>query len=253
MDESFAIVNDAALTIRGVITRPKPRGRFPLVILAGGFFHTMQSPAVRELARLLLLDGFVIARFDFTDAFGESDGRAADMTISQRVRDLEHVVQYCKRRGYVNEEKTSILGIGIGAMSALILEAFHSQVQKLILVNTPMAVDRLSWTTFDDRERFRIKLKRYFHVPLSGSPALINYTFFEDAEKIDMARCARNLKTPVLYIVGDSPVVSKDQSEWLHERTSGKKRLLELPIGEIDGKKGVKLVVDEAVKFLRER
>ncbi len=253
-DEKFAIVNDAGLTVRGIISRPKPKGRFPLVVLAGGFFDTAQSPSIKEAARLLLEEGFAVARFDFTDSFGESDGRAADMTISQRVRDLEHVMKHCKRSAYVNDAKVCVLGIGLGAMAAFVLEAFTSEAHALVLVNTPQAVDSLSWTRFEERDMSRIRLKRYFHVHLGGAPVLINYTFFEDGHKLDMSRCARNLKTPVLFLASeDSEIVPKEQSAWLYERTSSqKKELATLPgLGAVEGKRGMKTIVEQAVAFLK--
>jgi len=253
VDEPFEILNDAEMLVRGTISRPKPKGKFPLVVIAGGFFHTMESPNVKEAARLLLDEGFAIVRFDFTSAFGKSEGRAADITISQQVRDLGAVIEYCKRRAYVNDHKVSVLGFGLGGTSALILEAFQTMVNALVLVNTPRAVDMISWTKFEDRDMFRIKLKRYFHVPFESGEALINYTYFEDGQKVDMSRCARNLKTSTLFISGDeNTTVTKDQTEWLYERVPAKKELLFLPgIGAIEGRAGVKAVIDAAVPFLK--
>lgn len=250
-EESFSILNDAGLAIEGVILRPKKRGRFSLVVLAGGFFDTMESPNVKEAARLLLEKGYAVVKFDFTDSFGRSEGRAADITVSQRVRDIGHVVDYCKRRGYVNESKVSILGIGLGAMAAVILEAFHSCSSRLALMNTPTKASAMKWTNFSDREMMKVKLKRYFHVPLGDSPVLINYTFFEDARKIDMARCARNLNTPVLLMFGEhDEIVSKDESKWLYDRVPAEKKLVEIPgIGALEGRKGVKAVVEHAVEW----
>lgn len=252
MDEVFSLTNDAGLTIRGTITRPKPRGSFPLIVLAGGFFDTAQSPNTREFAKLFLEQGFAVCAFDFTNGFGKSDGRAADITVSQRVRDLEMVVQYCRRRAYVNERKVTVLGIGLGAMAAVAMEAFSPCANGLVLINTPTHVEALSWTRFDEREMMRVRLKRYFHVPLADEPVLVNYTFFEDGQKLDMSRCARNLKTPTLLIATDSPVVANAESQWLYERIPAKREFQILPgIGAIEGRKGVKQIVEAALDFLK--
>jgi pimeloyl-ACP methyl ester carboxylesterase len=210
---------------------------------------------MKELARLLLEQSLAVCRFDFTNSFGQSEGRAADMTISQRVRDLEMVVQYCKRRAYVNDHKVAIIGIGLGAMSAFVLESLSTNVRALVLINTPIGVDTISWTRFDEREMMRIKLKRYFHVPLTGGTALINSTFFEDGKKIDMSRCARNIKTPVLFLAGaQNAIVGKEQSEWLFEHTAARKELLIVPeFGAVEGKKGLKQIVEHTLEFLKKQ
>lgn len=253
-EEHFAILNDAGLAINGTILRPKKRGRFPLIVIAGGFFDTMESPNVKEACRLLLERDYCVAKFDFTDGFGQSEGRAADITVSQRVRDLEHVVEYCKRRGYVNENKVGIFGIGLGAMSSVVLEAFHSCVHALALMNTPTKASAMSWTNFSEREMMKVKLKRYFHVPLDSSPVLINYTFFEDARKIDMPRCARNLKTPTLLMVGElDEIVNKEESKWLYDRIPSKKHMEIIKgVGALDGRKGMKAVIEFSHAWFKE-
>ncbi|MDD9952941.1 MAG: prolyl oligopeptidase family serine peptidase [Candidatus Woesearchaeota archaeon] len=252
MEESFAVLNEAGLTIRGTILRPKPRGKFPLVAIANGFFGIAASPVTKETSRLLLEAGFAVAVFDFTNGFGKSEGRASDITMSQRARDISDVITYAKRRAYINEKKTYILGYGYGAMSALILEAFHPIAHKLVLVNTPSTIQGASFMQFDSREMMRIKLKRYFHVHNGEKEELINYTFFEDGEKIDMPRCARNLRTPTLFIAGEKDeVVSKEQSQWFVDRVPAEHEFLVLPGEHITGKKGVKAVVDAAVTFLK--
>ncbi len=252
-DEPFEILNDAELLIRGVITRPKPKGKFPLCTIAGGFFHTQSSPNVKEAARLLLGHGFAVVRFDFTSSFGESEGRAADKTISQQVRDLARVIEHAKRRAYVNNSRLSVLGFGLGATTAMIMEAFNPMVRALALINTPKGVNTLSWTKFNDKDMFRIRLKRYFHVPYDKGEALINYTYFEDGEKVDIARCARNLKTPTLFMSGaEDETVTPDQTEWLYERVHGKKDVRFLDgIGAIEGRKGVKAAIDLAVPWFK--
>lgn len=254
MEEPFEILNDTELLIRGAISRPKDRGKFPLAVIANGFFHTTESPNVKEAARLLLNAGFAVTRFDFTSSFGKSEGRAADITISQQVRDLARVVEYCKRRAYINDKKVSIIGFGLGATTAMILEAFDPMVKALVLVNTPRGVNTISWTNFADRDMMTIKLKRYFHVPYGEGQALINYTYFEDGDKVDIARCARNLKTPTFFISGaENTTVTPDQTQWLFDRVHGKKRMELIPgLGAIESRAGVKAVVELAVPFLKQ-
>ncbi len=254
MDEDFAIVNDCGLTIIGTIYRPKPRGKFPLVIIANDFFDNKESPHIKEAARLLLESNIAVVRFDFTNGYGESEGHGSDTTISQRAHDLEYVYEYCKRRAYINESKISIMGFGYGAMSSVVLEGFKHILKAQILINTPHDVHASTWTRFDDRKMMHVRLKRYFHVPLNGKEVRVNYTFFEDGEKIDMARCSRNLDTPTLFVYTDSPIFLQESTEWLSNRVPAKKEILHMSgLGNIDSRKGVKAIVDGSIKFLKKQ
>lgn len=252
-EEHFALQNASGLVIRGAIYRPKPKGRFPLVVIAPDFFDNAESPNIKETARLLLENNIAVVRFDFTNGYGVSDGHGSDTTISQRAHDLENIIEYVRRRGYINEKKISILGYGFGAMAALVLAGFKQVAQALVLVNTPHDVAASSWTTFDDRDMLRIRLKQYFHVPIHNEQLRINYGFFEDGKRVDMARCSRNLNTPTLYLVSEQDtVVNPESSQWLFERTPGEKEYEGFPnLGHIDGRKGVKMIVDRAVAFLK--
>lgn len=248
-EERFSIVNEQGLTIHGVIIRPKLRGSFPLAVLAGDFFDTAESPSIKEAAKLLLEEGFAIVQFDFTNGMGKSEGRIEDITISQRARDLQLVIEYAKRRAYVNERRVVVLGFGFGAMAALVLEGFHNLARALVLVNTPRAVDDTAWTRFDDREMLRVRLKRYFHISRGGEEVRINYTLLEDGYRTDMARCARNLKTPTLYLTGGDPVVPPEHSAWLAERTPAPHDIAALT----DGRKLVKEAVQRALEFFKKQ
>lgn len=252
--ESFAILNDAGLTIRGEIRRPKPRGKFPTVVLSNNFFDTIESAHIKEAARLFVEKGFSVVVFDFTNGFGQSDGRGADTTVSQRARDLELVVQYTKRRAYTNPKKVSVIGFGLGAMSALVLEGFQGLADALVLNACPASVQGMKWTSFSERELMRVRLKRYFHIEVQGSQVRINYTLLEDGDRIDMARAARNLQTPVLLVNGEEDdVVERDEMEWLFERINCTKEMVDLPIPHIDSRKGVKALVDRAEEFLKKQ
>lgn len=250
--ESFAILNDTGLTIRGEIQRPKPRGKFPVVVIAQDFFDTCESPHIKETARLLLERGIAVVPFDFTNGFGQSDGRGADTTISQRARDLELVAQYVKRRAYTNEKKLSILGFGLGAMAAFVLEGFQQTTQALVLSGCPASIYGTKWTSFSERELMLARLKRYFHVTVEGTPVRVNHTLLEDGERIDMARAARNLQTQVLFLAGsEDTIVPREEMEWLHDRVNCAKEIVDLPVPHIDSRKGVKAVIDAAEEFLK--
>lgn len=253
VEEQFSILNDAGLAIYGTTYRPTAKGKFPVIILAGDFFDTSESANLKEMTRYLLEAGFAVTRFDFTNSYGQSEGHGSDTTISQRAHDLEYVIEHVKRRAYVNTEKISLIGFGFGAMAVLVLEGFKGLAKSVVLIDCPKDVTGSSWTSFDEREMFRVRLKRYFHVPMEGEEVRINYTFFEDGERIDMARCARNMTTPVLYIAGkENGVILPENSVWLFDRTAGEKDIQLLDsIGHVNSRKGIKAIIDLTLKWLK--
>ena len=251
-EEKFSILNDSELDIKGVIIRPKKAGKFPLLVIAGDLLDTADSPNIKELARLALESGFAVVRFDFTNGFGKSGGRAENITISQRARDLEFLVQYVKRRSYINENKIVLLGFGFGAMASLVLEGFHALTKAVVLINTPSQVDDTSWTSFSERDMMRVRLKRYFHVMKEGKEVRINFTFYEDGYRLDMFRCARNLRTPALYLAGGrDDVVKPLHSERLFERTNSKKEFEIVPMGHEPAKKDITMIFEKMMTFLK--
>lgn len=254
-EEKFNILNENDLEIRGTIFRPKKSGKFPLVIFAHDLLDSGDAPHIKELAKLYLEEGVAVVRFDFTNSFGKSDGRIENVTISQRARDLELLVQYVKRRSYVNESKVSIIGFSFGAMATLVLEGFHGLTKATVLVNTPSQVDDTAWTSFPEREMLRVKLKRYFHIMKEGREVRINYTFYEDGYRLDMFRCARNLRTPTLFIAGaDEAIISPTHSERLFERTNCKKEMDIVPgLGHEMNKKATQLIFGKSLAFLKKQ
>jgi pimeloyl-ACP methyl ester carboxylesterase len=253
-EERFSILNDSELEIKGTITRPKKAGKFPLLIIAGDLLDTTESAHVKELAKLALDANFAVVRFDFTNGFGKSGGRVENVTVSQRARDLEFLVQYVKRRAYINENKVIIIGFGFGAMATLVLEGFHGLTKAIILVNTPSQVDDTQWTSFSERDMMRVRLKRYFHVMKEEKEVRINFTFYEDGYRLDMFRCARNLHTPVLYLAGTADEVVKTlHSERLFERTNSKKEIEMIPINHEPSKKQIALIYERMMAFLKKQ
>ena len=252
-EEKFSIVNDNELEVKGTIFRPKRAGKFPVVVFSYDFLDSCDTLYIKELAKLYLEAGVAVVRFDFSHGFGKSAGRAEHMTTSARARDLELVIEYVKRRSYIHDTRVAIIGFGFGAMAGLLLEGFQAVAKAIVLVNAPYRVEDTTWTRFDEREMVRVKLKRYFHVIRDGEEVRVNYSFYEDGARIDMFRCARNLRTPVLYVAGlEDAIISPEHSRILFERTNGKKELdIVAGFGHDIGKKQTTMLFEKSFAFLK--
>jgi predicted alpha/beta-fold hydrolase len=253
-DEKFSVQNDNELDIKGVIQRPKKTGKFVTVVLAPDILETSEDAHIKELTRLFLEKGFAVVRFEFTNSFGKSAGRVENLTVSQRARDLELVVQHVKRRSYVGD-RIVIIGFGFGAMASLVLEGFQNLARAIVLVNCPSAIDDTAWTSFSERDMTRVRLKRYFHIIREGQEIRINYSFYEDGYRLDMFRCARNLRTPALYLHSkENPIVKPVHSERLYERTNGKKEMEHIVgLEHSISKKSAQTIFDKSVAFFKKQ
>jgi pimeloyl-ACP methyl ester carboxylesterase len=252
-EEKFSILNENEHEIRGTIYRPKRTGKFSVVVLAGDLVDTSDSSYTKELAKLLLEENIAVVRFDFTNGFGKSDGRIENVTVSQRARDLELIVNHLKRRNYIQDAKVSVVGVAFGAMATLAMEGFHALCKTIILVDCPSMAEDTGYTGFSERDMMRVKLKRYFHIIKEGKEVRINYTFLEDGFRVDALRCARNLRTPVLYICGgEDSIVKPVHSDRLFERTNGKKELVRVEsLAKESERKRAHIIFSNTIAFLK--
>ena len=109
------------------------------------------------------------------------------------------------------------------------------------------------YTGFSERDMMRVKLKRYFHIHKDGKEVRINYTFLEDGFRVDALRCARNLRTPALFLCGgEDSIVKPVHSERLFERTNGKKELVRIEsLAKESERKRAQIIFQHSLAFLK--
>ncbi len=226
--ERFEIMNEKEQLLRGVIETEHPRKRQPVVLFLNGFLDTMETAVKLRTAEAFRKAGYVTVRFDYTYGFGEGSGDASGFTLSHQVKDIERVVDHATRRGYVDPARIALIGHCFGSMAAILFAAFDERVKALILLSTPYWFEDTGVTRMGDRELARIRLKRYFHLHSErlGKEVRIDYTFFEDGQKKDMARAVRNLRQPALLVHGSQDEsIPPENSEEILRRLPGEKEL----------------------------
>lgn len=254
--ESFTIVNENEHDIVGTILRANKTGKSPCIIFSHGLLDTSKSNWIKNMSKKFLDDGYAVIHYDATQGFGESGGRPENVTISQRARDLERVINYAKRRSYIKDKKIVVAGHCYGAMAALALEGFEHILAALVLISTPARIEESALTRKSSHDMMKIKLKRYFHIHHGdlGKEVRINYEFFEDGMKIDMDRAARNLKTPVIFFHGSGDKsIPPENSQRMFDRAIGPKRIIFVEKMEHDIKgSAITKIYTEAQQFLEE-
>lgn len=226
--EHFQVLNEKEELLDGVIETANTRKRQPLVVIMNGFLDTKDTVFKRKLSALFQAEGYVVVRFDYTHGFGSGSGDPSRFTLSGAVRDTEQVIEYASRRGYVDDAKVAVIGHSFGAMAAILLSAFDPRVKAVIAISSPYNFLETRVTRMPEREMARVKLKRYFHLHSEtlGEEVRIDFTFFEDGLKKDMARAVRNLRQPTLIIHGrKDESIPLAEAEEIHMRIPGPKEL----------------------------
>lgn len=254
-EERFEILNEKDESLVGVIETEHPKKRQPAIIFVNGFLDTMDSARKKQLAALLRRDGYVTIRFDFTYGFGTGTGDVSQFTLTSQVKDVERVIDYVRRRGYVDPEQLILFGHCYGGMAAILLAAFDERIKAMITLSAPYDFQDSHITRMDEHELNRVRLKRYFHIYSDNlkKEVRVDYSFFEDGLKKDMARATRNLKQPILIMHG-----SKDESipfanaQEIHNRVPGKKELVVIEgMAHHPVDKDLKLIYPQVKVFLK--
>lgn len=225
--ETFEILNEKEQSLNGSIETLHPRKKQPVVILLNGILDVKESPVKKKIANALLKK-YVVVCFDYTYGFGEGSGTAAAFTLSNQVVDIQHVIEHVTRRGYVDPEKVVLIGHCFGGMAAILHASFDERIKAVIAISTPYWFEDTRITRMEERDLSRIKLKRYFHIheDQQEKEVRIDYSFFEDGMKRDMARAVRNLTQPTLIIHGDQDASIPDKNaQEIYDRLPGEKQL----------------------------
>jgi len=252
--ERFELLNEKEQPIKGVIETEHPRKRQPVIIFLNGFLDAMDSARKKKVANDLMKEGYVTVRFDY--AYGSGSGDISNFTLTNQIADATAVIDHVMRRGYVDSERIVIIGHCFGGMAAILMSAFDPRVKAVVAISTPYWFEDTRVTRLEEREMARIRLKCYFHLFSEnlGKEIRINYSFFEDGMKKDMARAVRDLRQPLLLIHGrqDESIPVANAQE-IYDRAPGKKELLIVEtMAHQPTTKDVKAFYPRLVAFLKE-
>ena len=184
----------------GILTRPEPDSSGPIIVLCHGFGTSKDSRTFLSLEGPLVAAGISTFRFDFF-GHGESDGRFAEITVSEAVQDVLSAIAYVRDLEY---RRIGLVGSSFGGLAALVAAA---QKPDLCLLALKSPVSDYMSRLFVDRDGHDLqawKEQGYILIPDGeGDPTRLNYTFYEDAERILGYAAADKIKAPTLIVHGD--------------------------------------------------
>jgi len=165
-----------------------------------GFSTSKGGRTYVSLEDILNRKRFSTFRFDFF-GHGESEGTFEEITLSEAVDDVKCAIRYVRDSGY---EKIGLVGSSFGAFASIITAARSTDIYVLAL-KSPVS-DYMGLLIARDQELDIKTWKREGFIIVKGADGQrlkLNYTFFEDAERIEGYSYARKVKIPTLIVHGD--------------------------------------------------
>jgi len=121
------------------------------IICSHGLYSNKESKKYVEMARKACSIGLSCVRFDFRGC-GESEGKFEDSILSNRIRDLDEVVNYI-RRNYGG--KIALLGSSFGGMVAIVY-AYMNMIKPVVLISTPYMIKDIENRFIEDARKYNL-------------------------------------------------------------------------------------------------
>jgi uncharacterized protein len=131
--EPFQVLSEG-LALSGILQTPDEEP-WPLVVLCHGLLSYKNSLKYIEISRVFAEAGIATIRFDFRGC-GESEGAAAESTVSGRWRDLRQVTAHASGLLGFNG-RLALLGSSLGGYLALLEASRNSLIRCVSVWSTP--------------------------------------------------------------------------------------------------------------------
>lgn len=213
MIEKIFIQSKTGNKISCLLSLPNDK-RNTIVIMCHGFLSGKEDPFIKAMMSKLYEDGITSISFDFS-GHGESEGALEDITITNGLKDLESVIEAIKAYP-IDFQNTVLYGRSYGGNIALLYAGKHQNIKGLVL-NSP-SIDCLE---MEESVLSAVELKQWgedgYRYKQAGQKKIkVNYTFYQDIQKVETYEVAKRLKVETLIIHGDQDqVVPISQSEKL--------------------------------------
>ena len=135
-----------------------------------------------RLEEILNKNGISTFRFDFF-GHGESEGKFEEITTSEAVDDIQNAIQFLKASGY---KKMGLVGSSFGGLASIIAASKTNDLYVLAL-KSPVSDYLGKITSQEDKQEIKTWKEKgitYVTAP-DGRSFKLNYSFFEDAEKVN--------------------------------------------------------------------
>ncbi len=201
MQEKLFFENSRGSRLCGILANPTSNKDRPIMILCHGFSTSKDSYTYVRLEEILNGKGISTFRFDFF-AHGESEGEFEDITISEAVDDILNAIRFLKESGYL---KIGLVGSSFSGIASVIV-ASKTDDLFILALKSPVSDDLGKLVAQESKQEIKTwKEKGFIYYTSSDGRGLkLNYSFFEDDEKVNGYEAAKKIKIPTFIVHGDS-------------------------------------------------
>jgi len=201
MQEKLFFENSRGSRLCGILANPTSNKNGPIMILCHGFSTSKDSSTYVRLEKILNGEGISTFRFDFF-AHGESEGEFEDITISEAVDDILNAIRFLKELGY---SKIGLVGSSFGGLAS-VMAASKTDDLFVLALKSPVSDDLGKLVAQESRQEIETWKEKGFIYYTSGDGRglRLNYSFFEDDEKVNGYEAAKKIKIPTFIVHGNN-------------------------------------------------
>jgi uncharacterized protein len=211
MEQKLEFYNSNGSKLCGILSSPKDDNSTstPIIILAHGFSTNKNSTSIVALSENLNRKEIATFRFDFY-GHGESEGKFEDITVSEGVDDILSAVKFLKAQGY---SKIGLMGSSFGGICS-ILAASKSKDIFVLALKSPVS-------NFVEVQKLGLSEKEILDWKNDGTRIYcpkrklnLDYTFYEDIQKLDVYLHAKKIEIPTIIVHGDKDEIVPIQQSY---------------------------------------
>lgn len=222
---NLKIYNTDRNILSTVLHKPVSKKKsYPAVILLHGFTGYKDEVHIKALADAFADNDIIAVRFDCA-GFGESEGDLEyDYRVTNYINDLDCVYNSIKHLDYVQADNIGLWGHSMGGLIAIEYAKSNPDIKLVSVVSSPTAVGVSPWLSSKMGEW---KQSGYLELESSKYGKIrIPYAFMEDARQYSALDSVKELKQPILVVVGTADsTVSPQDTKQLFEHAHEPKKL----------------------------
>ncbi|HOV89347.1 MAG TPA: prolyl oligopeptidase family serine peptidase [Syntrophorhabdaceae bacterium] len=234
MIEQFE-VKSAYNKIKGIITAPHGKGRYPCVILSHGLVSSKESSKYIALSEALVNVGIASCRFDYHGC-GESTGRIEDTTLTIRLENLDCITDYMAKKEMIDPDRLAILGSSFGGATGIIKASRDRRIRCISFWATPYMLEKKEGDTISD-----IKFSNEIFDDFS------RYDILAEAERVSHGLCIHGDMDEVVPYQEGIAIFNKIKEPKRLEIIGGADHIFSNPVHR---QRAIELALDWFVRFL---
>ena len=201
MKEKVFFQNSKGNRLCGIISDPTGDKHVPMVVMCHGFTTSKGGRTYMRLEEIFNRRNYSTFRFDFF-GHGESEGKFEKITVSEAVDDVKRAIRFVKDLGY---SEIGLMGSSFGGLASIITAGQSEDIFFLALKSPVSDYMGVLIARDQDLDIKTWKEKDFVAVKSAEDQSLrLNYSFFEDAQRLDGYQFAKSVKVPTFFVHGNS-------------------------------------------------